>query len=150
MSHFLNDDSTIFRRKFFLRIERHANREFNVGDKVWLDVRNIATKKLSKKLNNKRLGPYTIMRRSGTQAYELNVLKRRRIHNVFNVQILEPVIGPNAAEGDADEPMEEEQEWEVFDVLDSRVVDGTLHYLVHWKGFPKEEVTWESAGIYNI
>lgn len=40
--------------------KRHTSREFNVIDKVWLDVQNIATKKLSKKLNNKRLGPYTI------------------------------------------------------------------------------------------
>lgn len=51
------------------------NQKFNIGDKVWLDIHNIATKKLSKKLNNKCLKPYTIMRRSGTQAYELNVLK---------------------------------------------------------------------------
>jgi len=30
-------------------------------------------------------------------------------------------------------------------VLDSRLVRGTLQYLVAWKGFPREEWTWEPA-----
>lgn len=48
---------------------------FNVGKKVWLNVHNIVTKKLSKKVNNKQLVSYIIMRKSETQVYKLNILK---------------------------------------------------------------------------
>src|SRR3954451_14037892 len=35
--------------------------------------------------------------------------------------------------------------YEVEAVLDSRLVRGTLQYLVAWKDFPREEWTWEPA-----
>jgi len=28
-------------------------------------------------------------------------------------------------------------------ILDSKLIGGKLHYLVHWKGYPIEEQTWE-------
>ena len=35
--------------------------------------------------------------------------------------------------------------YEVEALLDSRLVRGALQYLVAWKGFPREEWTWEPA-----
>jgi hypothetical protein len=34
-------------------------------------------------------------------------------------------------------------EWEVEDIVDSRVRDGRVEYLIHWKGFDKSADTWE-------
>ena len=39
--------------------------------------------------------------------------------------------------------IDEEEEWEVEEVLDSRVKRGNLKYLVHWKGYTKEDDSWE-------
>lgn len=47
---------------------------------------------------------------------------------------------------DVDELLKEEQEWEVFTLLNSRICEGTLHYLVHWKGYKEGEAMWEPAG----
>ena len=33
--------------------------------------------------------------------------------------------------------------YEVEKILDSKLIRGKLHYLVHWKGYPIEERTWE-------
>ena len=55
--------------------KKHIQKEFNVGCCVWLDACNISTKWPSKKLQNKRLGPYTIMKKMSAQAYQLDIPK---------------------------------------------------------------------------
>jgi hypothetical protein len=39
----------------------HDNTEFEVGDKVWLEGKNLSTDAPSKKLGAKRFGPYKIL-----------------------------------------------------------------------------------------
>jgi len=41
--------------------------------------------------------------------------------------------------------MEGSPEYEVESINDSRVYRKQLQYLVNWKGYPKEEHTWEKA-----
>ncbi|MBW0520183.1 hypothetical protein O181_059898 [Austropuccinia psidii MF-1] len=43
--------------------------------------------------------------------------------------------------------VEEQEEWEVAQVLDSKLKRGKLWYLVEWKGFSEdpERTTWEPA-----
>ena len=36
-----------------------------------------------------------------------------------------------------------EEEWEVEDIIDSRNKNGVKEFLVHWKGYPETERTWE-------
>ena len=38
-----------------------------------------------------------------------------------------------------------QDEWEVEEVLDKRKVEGTLHYLVKWTGWPSEYNSYEPA-----
>ena len=52
---------------------KHKRIEYKVGDKVWLLSPNIRTQRPSKKLDWKRLGPYPILERIGTQAYRLKL-----------------------------------------------------------------------------
>jgi len=41
---------------------------FQVGDKVWLNAKNMKTRRPSRKLDNKRNGPYEVREKSGTHA----------------------------------------------------------------------------------
>jgi len=41
---------------------------FQVGDRVWLNTKNIRTRRPSRKLDNKRHGPYEIKDKIGTPA----------------------------------------------------------------------------------
>src|SRR6187402_1970794 len=73
--------------------EDQANRRrdqaprFEVGDKVWLSLRNVRTKRPSKKLD-RRNAKYTVTKVVGTHSYELNTPPG--VHNVFHAQLLRP------------------------------------------------------------
>ena len=75
------------------RMEESANRHrdaaytYRVGDKVWLDLRNIRTDRPSKKLDYKH-AKFTILEKIGTHAYRLDV--PGNIHNVFHTALLRP------------------------------------------------------------
>jgi hypothetical protein len=56
---------------------------------VYLLWRNIRSDKPTKKLDAVKLGPFKILRKKGPVNYELELLKRMRIHLVFHVSLLE-------------------------------------------------------------
>jgi len=61
-----------------------------VAHKVMLSRQNIKTKRPTKKLDHKYFGPFTVKRKVGQQAYELDLPARMNIHPVFYVGLLEP------------------------------------------------------------
>lgn len=63
--------------------------EFRVGDKVMLDIRNVATTRPSKSLEHKNAGPYEIVRAIDNHAYELKLPESMNlIHPVFHPWLL--------------------------------------------------------------
>jgi hypothetical protein len=65
---------------------------FQLGDKVWLSTRNLKTRRLSKKLNWKNIGPFEIIELIGTRVYRLAFPETMKIYDVFHVNLLEPVF----------------------------------------------------------
>jgi hypothetical protein len=129
---------------------------FKVGDKVWLNRRNINTTRPSQKLDVKRMGPFSILQVVGDSklAYKLDLPGQWRIHPVFHVSLLDPYKESKWPGRIQDEPgpieVEGELEYEVKEVLDSKVVRSKLKYLVDWVGYGPEERTWEpSAHLAN-
>lgn len=128
--------------------DRHkrAARVYEEGAWVYLDAYNITTDRPSKKLDDKRYGPFQIERKVGAGAYRLKLPKTwRSIHPVFNEALLWPAHEPEFPNQVSDRPIpnlttsaEEPEE-----ILDSRVKRGRLTYLVRWKGKPLYEATWE-------
>ena len=75
----------------------------------------------------------------------------RFIHSVFHVRLLEP-HRPNVIPNRIQAPplpveVDGVTEYEVADILDSRIRRHRLQYLVQWKGFENtaESTTWEPA-----
>ncbi|MBW0473366.1 hypothetical protein O181_013081 [Austropuccinia psidii MF-1] len=72
-------------------------------------------------------------------------------HPVFHVSLLEPVKQSTIPNQHQLPPppviVQEQEEWEVAQVLDSKLKRGKLWYLVEWKGFSEdpERTTWEPA-----
>jgi hypothetical protein len=122
---------------------------FTVGDKVWLSTKNIRTARQSKKLDHKRVGPYPVTAIINKNAYRLDLPTSMKIHNVFNVALLdkytEPVPGQPTPEPQPVIVTPGEEEWEVERVLDSRYRYRKLQYLVQWAGYTYIRTTWEPA-----
>ncbi len=99
-------------------------------DKVYLISRNLRTNRLSKKLDFKKIRPFKVDERISTSNYRLSLLGTMKLRtNVFHISLLEPA--PKDARLATDvEAEDEEEEWDVEDVLDSRIHNGQLQYLV--------------------
>lgn len=131
--------------------DRHAqpSPDFKPGDLVWLNRTNIRSARPSAKLDAKRLGPFRILEIVGDSklACRLELPPQMSIHPVFHVRLLEP-YHPNRIQGRTQPPpppevIEEENEYEIGEILDSRIIRRKLQYLVHWKGYGEHERTWE-------
>ncbi len=62
---------------------------FVVEERVYLRTNNIHVKQRSKKLNNKSIEPFKIKRNIKGLSYELDLLKKMRIHSVFHAFMLQ-------------------------------------------------------------
>jgi hypothetical protein len=132
----------------FYDLHRGEAPDYQVGDLVWLDGKDIKTDRPSKKLEDKRYGPFKIAKKISSSAYKLKLPLSMKVHPVFNTSRLIPfeedsIPGrrhppPPAPIVEGDLP-----EWEVEFIKDSRFYRGKLQFLVKWKGYPHEESTWE-------
>jgi hypothetical protein len=135
--------------KKYADTHRMAPPTLNIGDKVWLLSKNVNTTRPSKKLDYTKLGPYEILQQIGSVAYKLNLPTTTDIHPVFHVSLLEPYISNTIPDRIPKPPppviINNDQEYEVETVLDSRYYKRQLQYYVLWKDYPSSESSWEPA-----
>ena len=122
--------------------------QFEVGDKVWLDSRNIKTTRPTKKLDDRWYGPFPIEKVLSRNAYKLKLTKAfAKLHPVFHVSRLRKWTADEVAERPRSlrpepELVDDELEYEVEEILNSRFVRGRVEYLVKFKGYGPEENEW--------
>ena len=122
---------------------------FKVGDRVWLEAAHITSDRPMKKLDDKRYGPFTILSKHGESAYKLRLPTTwKTIYPVFNECVLSryhPPAFPSQSHPPPPPPdlIGGHEEQEIEEILDSRLRRDHLEYLVHWKGFPREEREWK-------
>jgi len=68
--------------------KRRNPQGLKVGNKVWLENKNIQSNQPLKKLDNKRYRFFRISKDIGLGAFQLKLLKGWMIHNVFNEDLL--------------------------------------------------------------
>ena len=119
------------------------------GDKVYLESTNISTERPSQKLEDRQYGPFPIKQKIGESAYELALpITWHGIHPVFNESLLTPFRPPKFPSQQKPPPpppiqVQGDLRYEVDFIRDSQLRQGKVQYLVHWKGYPREEETWE-------
>ena len=125
--------------------------EFKIGDKAWLEGRNLKSDRPSIKLVAKRYGPFKITKVLSPITYQLQLPLSWKIHDVFHVDLLTPyketkMHGPNFVEPPPD-LIDREEEYEVEAILDSRKWGRgrKQQYLVKWKGYSDAENQWVDA-----
>jgi hypothetical protein len=115
---------------------------FERGNKVYLLRRNIKTKRISDKLDHKKLGPFEVTRKISDSNYELRLPTTMKIHPIFHISLLEPAPR-NARLQERIEVDAPEGEYEVEAILSSRQQGPVTQYLVKWLGYDESENTWE-------
>ena len=139
------------------RMKRQADNhrrdlEFSVGDEVLLSSKNIRIRAQgTRKLLPRFIGPFTVLRRIGKMAYELELSKGMgRIHPVFHVSLLRPYQDdPRNPRPPVPTLIDGDDEYEVERVLDHRDVKVSQlsqrtrrEFLVKWKGYGHEHNSW--------
>ena len=126
-------------------------RPFQLGQKVWLEGRNLSIP-YNKKITTKREGPFRIVEKLSLVTYWLELPKKWNITDTFHATLLTPyeendVHSPNYVQPPPD-LIDGEEEWEVEHIIKDRRLRGEkgswkCEYQVQWKGY--EEPTWEPA-----
>jgi hypothetical protein len=124
--------------------------EYQRDQLVWLLRRNIKTTRPSGKLDHQRLGPYPIIRKIGSLAYQLALPSYlSRLHPVFNVSLLEPYSDPSQFHPHANpEPFQLSDEnfndlaLHIHSILDCRKIGHRYEYFVRWKNLSEDENSW--------
>jgi hypothetical protein len=107
--------------------------------------RHFATKRPSKKLDHKKIGPVRITALIGKRAVRVELPSTMRQHNVFNVVSLEPYrtsqIPGRRQDPSPPEVIDGEKFWVVESIAKSRLNRKAkrVEYLVFWQGYPPEE-----------
>src|SRR5260221_6352263 len=131
--------------------------KLKVSDQAYVKVKFFRTRRPSKKLLEKNLGPFDIIGKPGTHSVTLRLPHQFcSIHPVFHVSQLEPAW-PNPFLLQQQLPplplqVDRETEYKVSKILDSKLdrccrPDNRPHYLVHWTGYEgtDKETSWISA-----
>ena len=103
---------------------------------IWLENKNIQLNQLSKKLDNKKYKPFRISKDIGLRVFQLELLERWAIHNIFNEDLLTQYMElkfKKQYEELTPPPMiiNEEEEYEVEEVRKYRKYKRRMQYLVH-------------------
>ena len=121
---------------------------WKVGQKVWLEAKNLPLPHGTIKLAPKRHGPFQITRVISPVAYQLQLPHQWSIHPVFHASLLTPYIetdshGPNYSRPPPD-LISGEVKYEVKQIRSHRRHGRRkqLQYLLKWKGYLESNNTW--------
>jgi hypothetical protein len=135
--------------------QKRRDHVFALGDMVLLSTENLQLKKgMARKLTDKWAGPFQILKKLSSVAYELELPKTWKIHPVFHISLLKPFESstrfpdrrrhrPPPLEGTTDTYLVER----LLDRRDVRTQNGRIvrEYRVKWQGYPYYEADWQPA-----
>jgi hypothetical protein len=123
-----------------------------IGQKVWLDTRNMKTN-YHKKMAPKQEGPFEIEEVLGPVTYRLKLPTTWKIHNVFHAVLLKPYVKTEVHGENFSRPIPDildgEEVYNVETILKHRRRGRSYQYLIKWEGYPISEASWEPEEAFS-
>ena len=122
----LLDETRQTAQKLLAHVQNHKDSqkitEMKAGDQVWLEGRNLSITR-NRKLSPKHYGPFPIIKKIGSIAYQLQLPTSMKIHDVFHVDLLLPYKEMEAYGTPYTHPpliIDSEEEYKIEAILDAR------------------------------
>jgi predicted metal-dependent hydrolase len=120
-----------------------------IENEIWLFIKNIKTERSSRKLNHKWIESYKI-KKIMRNACQLNLSQSMKIHDTFHISLLRKIAIDSLTEQIQSSSSsiiidnQNEEEYEINDILNSRYHYEKLQYKVIWTDHSSDRV-WYSA-----
>src|SRR5260370_12426331 len=143
--------------KWYYDWNREVAPEYKVRDKAWLNLQTYSSDHPMKKLDHKWAGPFTITKVISPAAIKLHLsTQEKKIHPVVSVSSVHPYMPDDIAKHP--QPLQpgpiivnDQDEYEVEEVLDSRFRCGKLWYLVKFIGWSHSDNMWlPHSGVHEL
>ena len=140
--------------------QHRSEREFEVGDWVFLRLQPykqmpLKQQKKDNKLAPKYYGPYKVLQRIGSMAYKLELPPSSRAHPLFHVSCLKKLIEEKIPVQTILPKLDEEGKiiLEPESITDTRTRKlrnrSVLEYLIKWENLYVEDSTWEDESFIH-
>ncbi len=120
---------------------------YEIESKMFLNEWNIVTARSFKKLNDKMLDSFQIIE-SVDSFYKLKLSETMHIHDVFHSELLHSVVDNSLSDQKSESSesivINDEDEWEIDDILNFRRYRRRLQYRVKWKSYDND-LNWYNA-----
>ena len=139
--------------------ENRTEREFSVGDWVYLELQpyrqQSVEKRSSYKLSPRFYGPFQVLAKIGSIAYKLDLPHHAKIHPVFHVSLLKKKMGEHVSITPTLPPYSNSgyMAWIPEMIIDRGMFRkgnaAITKYLVQWQGLPPEDATWIESSEFE-
>ncbi len=123
----------------------HKVASFQMKNKVLLQSINIHTLQSKKKIDHRQLRSFRILKKIDTQAYKLELSEKYdAIHSIFHVSLLKFWHSCDENSKLQIILIKEKEKWKIKKILDQRIRNEKIEYLVQWADLSFYENFWES------
>jgi len=136
------------REQMMKQVNKHRKEvDYEIESKMFLNERNIVTARSFKKLDDKMLDSFINLDLVNS-SYKLKLSESMRVHDVFHSDLLRSVVDdllPDQKNEFSDSiVINDEDEWEIDDILNFRRYRRRLQYRVKWNDYD-DDLNWYNA-----
>jgi hypothetical protein len=138
--------------------KRHADRkknslsEYKLNDMIWLFIKNIKIERSFKKLNHKWIESYKV-KKVLKDVCQLNLSTSMKIHDTFHISLLRSASSDSFIEQIQSSSLliviDDEEEYEIDDILDNRYHYEKLQYKVAWIDHFSDRAWYSTENFQN-